>query len=967
MSAYLLRRNIFELQPLEIRRLLTTAQIEVGGILHVVGGNGNDIIAIAGSGSAITVTGVAGTFTNANFTRIQIEGGDGNDTISIGSSVAYSNGSTINGNSGADSITGAGQRDSIRGGLGNDTLLGGNQNDTLQGEDNNDFMDGGGGNDTIDGGSGLDTANYSYRTGNVDADNDGVADDGEGGSGENDNIFTNVEEIIGGAGRDTLTGGGNNDFLGGGGNNDVLTGNGGNDALTAGSGQDNLQAGSGDDILQAQNNDRDTVNGGTGNFDSAQVDTLDVGARDNIFADGVVGNGPSDLDSGYGGGDGVSVGPDLGWDDYAASAVDSQGRIVFVGEQGGNFVAARYTAAGAHDTSFGYGGEATVDFGDLGLGYGSFDLASNVNFGSDGSIYIVGQRVEGESDALAAVAKLDDNGDIVTGFGNLGRVIVDVGGGYNSSSAHDVVVQSDGKAVVAAGAGGQFAAFRLLTDGSLDDSFDNDGIADIPIDAFCIASSIALQTISGQQHILIGGQINNDFGIVRLTPGGALDNSFETDGIVTQSFSVISNLNDLAVAPDGTVVAVGDTTNATFDSDILFDAPNPDLGETEAVIATFGTNGGLITTLGESSTDNQFLVFNAVAIDSQSRIVVSGEDGSNFVVARYILPDLTQDQTFSSTNYVSIDLGLETFDAANSVGVLADGKIVLGGITDECGDGCLVFSGLRLNGGPTETTNPNEAEVTGVESFFDYDDLHNNPGFFDNLSESAQRYMLWQPDGDGVIRIELEDDWNNNIVINFTRTHGQDGYVSVNVDGLAVYCEPEDMTRIEIYAGAGDDTIIVDKKVTIPLLIDGGEGNDNIEGGDAHDILLGGPGSDNLNGGQGRNILIGGTGTDNLKGGQKEDIIIAGTTVHDDDVDALLAIDAEWNSANAFNTRVNFISNGGGLNGAAILDAGVTVFDDAAKDIVDGQGNKDWLFVHLSGATADQLKGAQGGVLIELI
>src|SRR5687767_10895808 len=38
MSADLLRRNIFELQPLEIRRLLTTAEIEPGGILHVVGG-----------------------------------------------------------------------------------------------------------------------------------------------------------------------------------------------------------------------------------------------------------------------------------------------------------------------------------------------------------------------------------------------------------------------------------------------------------------------------------------------------------------------------------------------------------------------------------------------------------------------------------------------------------------------------------------------------------------------------------------------------------------------------------------------------------------------------------------------------------------------------------------------------------------------------------------------------------------
>jgi hypothetical protein len=60
------------------------------------------------------------------------------------------------------------------------------------------------------------------------------------------------------------------------------------------------------------------------------------------------------------------------------------------------------------------------------------------------------------------------------------------------------------------------------------------------------------------------------------------------------------------------------------------------------------------------------------------------------------------------------------------------------------------------------------------------------------------------------------------------------------------------------------------------------------------------------------------------------------------------------------------------LNGSALLrgasfGAGATVFDDSAIDIINGNGAKDWLFVRLSGANADQLLGGNGGRVIDLI
>src|SRR6185436_18437976 len=149
----------------------------------------------------------------------------------------------------------------------------------VNGNDGNDLLDAGGGNDLIVGGNNFDTTNYSVRTGALRVTLDGLANDGEVAAAEADNVQT--EEVIGGAGNDTITGGAGDDFLGGGAGADSLVGNGGNDQLTGSSGIDKLFGNDGDDFLQAQNSDQDTVSGGTNSngtadFDLASIDTVDV-------------------------------------------------------------------------------------------------------------------------------------------------------------------------------------------------------------------------------------------------------------------------------------------------------------------------------------------------------------------------------------------------------------------------------------------------------------------------------------------------------------------------------------------------------------------------------------------------------------------------------------------------------------------------------------------------------------------
>ncbi len=92
--------------------------------------------------------------------------------------------------------------------------------------------------------------------------------------------------------------------------------------------------------------------------------------------------------------------------------------------------------------------------------------------------------------------------------------------------------------------------------------------------------------------------------------------------------------------------------------------------------------------------------------------------------------------------------------------------------------------------------------------------------------------------------------------------------------------------------GAGNDTILVDEKVTVPLRITGGQGDDIIVGGSGNDIITDNYGSNNINGGKGDDIIIahgldlpengtgntvrGGEGRDYIEGSNAQDFLVGG-------------------------------------------------------------------------------------------
>jgi uncharacterized repeat protein (TIGR01451 family) len=203
------------------------------------GGVGNDVVdySLRSHGVAVSIDGVQDDGDPAVPERdnvlIDVEGVLGSragDRL-IGSGTA--NG--LIGGDGKDRIDGMGGPDRIDGGAGPDVESGGDGDDVFfQGTAIN-------GSDRLAGGAGTDTAHYGVRTAGVDLSINGLDDDGE--PGEGDLILSDIENLVGGLGRDTLTGSDDPNAISGGFESDVLDGRAGDDTLDGGPGSDVVDGG----------------------------------------------------------------------------------------------------------------------------------------------------------------------------------------------------------------------------------------------------------------------------------------------------------------------------------------------------------------------------------------------------------------------------------------------------------------------------------------------------------------------------------------------------------------------------------------------------------------------------------------------------------------------------------------------------------------------------------------------------
>lgn len=191
-----------------------------------------------------------------------------------------------------------------------------------------------------------------------------------------------------------------------------------------------------------------------------------------------------------------------------------------------------YAQAGMLDPSFGVGGKVSVDFSN------DRDEAFVVKAQNDRKLVVAGLSMQSGNNDFA-LTRLNADGSLDQSFGDNGKIVQTLG--PYSDYITDIGFQSDGKIIAmgnsysinaASEVKSVIAVCRYNVDGTIDNTFGNDGKVTIDLPgAYDIANAGDIQ---GDNKIIVVGYTgligSRDFFIIRLNPDGSMDNSFGSGG-----------------------------------------------------------------------------------------------------------------------------------------------------------------------------------------------------------------------------------------------------------------------------------------------------------------------------------------------------------------------------------------------------------------------------------------------------
>jgi uncharacterized delta-60 repeat protein len=408
-------------------------------------------------------------------------------------------------------------------------------------------------------------------------------------------------------------------------------------------------------------------------------------------------------------------------------ALTGDDRVTIGYNQGGSSLVSRLLNTGSRDFSYGNGqgwiltglnpgGEHLVVSGDVtyvaGFTPGTPQRAAIVRLGADGkpdtawgsagrythfssadvdatwftaiALYngkpvAVGTLVQGSnSDVMVVRLKADGSGgDTTFGTGG-GQALWNSGSTRVNDGADSVSVQNDGKVVIGV-QGETVSVLRFGSGGILDPGFGTGGVA-----ATSVYSGGAGAALMPDGKIVTSGDAYNaDIPVLRLTPSGQPDVSFDADGMTSVGVGAVASLRTAASVPDGKTVAAGDLIRphgpygvGVLHSDCVVVRRMPD-----------GSADGAFGTGGMAIFDD--FACRSIAVASDGSLLLAGGKDDDIAVLR-IKPDGSADGGYGTGGYARVDI------AGTDIGlalVLADdGKVVVGG-----GSGNTDFVAVRLN------------------------------------------------------------------------------------------------------------------------------------------------------------------------------------------------------------------------------------------------------------------------------
>jgi len=415
----------------------------------------------------------------------------------------------------------------------------------------------------------------------------------------------------------------------------------------------------------------------------------------------------------------------------------------------------RYNPSGNLDTGFNGTGKY---YAQIQGGSGDFPAAFAVQ--SDGNAILAGTTFTSNGDYDLLVTRVKTDGTRDTSCWASGTAGWDQRG-FSAGSAEQmnpggVAIDSNGKAVVVGSSNGYFAV-RYNTNGTLDTSFDTDGIV---LGSWGANSEGKVVAIDSGNNVIVGGDItlNGDFKVSRLAASnGALDTTFGASGIATVDISAGKSdvLKAIAIDTSGRIVLGGECIVHVVTTD-FFKMCLARLTSAGVLDTTFnGTGKVLLNISGNDTFDIRSLQL-LPDLDTPSatdyKIVVAGQyvqsspSQAMWLIARFNMNG-SLDTSFNGTGYKTLVPGFDTTTSkpytgsANSVALQYDEKLIVVGESAQPDplNSCCVLARLitvaRLNwDGSLDTTYGTSSANPG----FTYTSFGSDP------SEAYQAYVYPQ-------------------------------------------------------------------------------------------------------------------------------------------------------------------------------------------------------------------------------
>lgn len=324
-----------------------------------------------------------------------------------------------------------------------------------------------------------------------------------------------------------------------------------------------------------------------------------------------------------------------------AVAIQPDGKIVVAGRvtinSKGSFAITRLDTNGSIDTSFGSNGKILFNFSNR-----QDAMARSITFQSNGNIIVAGR-----SDNDFAFARFTPAGAFDTSFNGLGKLVVQtakssdilIGGAYamtiqrileNGVLQEKIVATGIRPAV--SGVERDFATLRLNPNGTLDTTFGNGG--KVFTDFYGLRNQAKGIAIDANNNIVVGGSTHTDnrtkFALIRYKINGQIDTSFGDNGkTVVGVPGTDNNQKDIAIDSSGRIVLAGWTHNGDIAGAWIEDFAVARFTPDGNLDQTFGGSGIVVTDiLGIDHVSE-----GGVALQPDGKIVVAGMANNQYYIA----------------------------------------------------------------------------------------------------------------------------------------------------------------------------------------------------------------------------------------------------------------------------------------------------------------------------------------------